>query len=185
MQRRILEPAELSGAALAELKNWLGISRPTEDALLVELLHTGFAMCEAFTGQAPVAQTVEERVPSTAGLSVLVSRPVIAFVGAVAVSESGTLVTLDPSIYEFEINSEGAASFHLREEVEGQAVSVRISVGLATTWSDVPAPLKQGIIRLCAYYYRDRDQTGEAKAMSSPPATVSALWRPWQKLRLT
>ena len=75
-------------------------------------------------------------------------------------------------------------TFRLLEDVEGQAIAVRVRVGMTGLWDEIPGPLRQGIIRLCAYYYRDRDRTGGDKISSLPPASVSALWRPWQMVRL-
>lgn len=185
MQRRIVEPADVGGQALAELKNWLGITRQNEDALLTDLLRSSIAMCEAFTGQAPLSQLIEERVPTRAGLYTLSSRPVASFAIAEIVEQSGIRNMLDSEFYEIEIQTSTLVTFRLLDDVEGQAVAVRVRVGLGSAWSEVPAPLKQGIVRLCAHHYRDRDRTGGTKAITAPPASVSALWRPWQLVRLT
>lgn len=67
MERTILQPAVLDGAALAELKHWLGISRPNDDAALIGLIEASLAICEAFTGKMPLAQTVEEIIAPHAG----------------------------------------------------------------------------------------------------------------------
>jgi uncharacterized phiE125 gp8 family phage protein len=185
MQRRIVEPADVSGDALSELKSWLGITRPNEDALLADLLQTGLAMCEAFTGQAPLSQLVEERLSTKSGVSVLSSRPVTSVTGLELVSQEGARAPLAGAQFEAEISPEGALSITLLQDLHGQSVTVIARVGSSDDWNSVPAALKQGIIRLCAHYYRDRDRPGEPGKASSPPAIVSALWRPYQTLRLT
>ncbi len=185
MQRRIVEPADVSGDALSELKSWLGITRPNEDALLADLLQTGLAMCEAFTGQAPLSQLIEERLPVKSGKSALISRPAVSLSNLELVTQNGDRTTIETSQFEVEISSDGCLSITLLQDQQGQSVTATARVGISDDWNSVPAALKQGIIRLCAHYYRDRDRPGEPKKTSSPPAIVSALWRPYQSLRLT
>jgi uncharacterized phage protein (predicted DNA packaging) len=52
--------------------------------------------------------------------------------------------------------------------------------GLSVDWSTSPAPLRQGIVRLVAYFYAHRDAADDA----GPPAAVAALWRPYRRMRL-
>ena len=185
MRRTITEPADVSTDALAELKSWLGITRPNEDALLEDLLRTSIDTCEAYTGQAALSQLIEERIPTDRRHAVLVSRPVTSLVAVEVVAQDGSRNALDPSDFEFSINSTGEASIMLNASVDGQAIAVLVRAGIAATWANVPAALKQGLIRLAAYYYRDRDVTGAGAAANAPPASVSALWRPWRLVRLT
>lgn len=184
MRRTIVEPADVSASALADLKNWLGISRSNEDELLKDLLLSSVALCEAFTGQAPLYQLVEERLPVRAGRYVLGFRPVLSFGGAESVAQSGIRTALALDDFEFTLQPDSTACFELLRDMEGQAIAVRARSGLAGTWDDVPAPLKQGIIRLAGYYYRDRDVPGSAKSANAPPTVVTALWQPWRIMRL-
>jgi uncharacterized phiE125 gp8 family phage protein len=185
MQRRIVELADVSGNALADLKSWLGITRPNEDALLTDLLHMALAMCEGFTGQAPLSQLVEERLPLSIGQSSLTSRPVSSISAVELVLQDADRTELTSSQYEARIEAGGNVTFRQFASLDGQAVVVTSRVGIGETWADVPAPLKQGIIRLCAYHYHDRDRPNDTRKASSPPTSVTALWRPWQDLRLT
>ena len=185
MQRKLVEPADVSGDALSELKSWLGITRPNEDALLADLLQTGLAMCEAFTGQAPLSQLIEERLPTKSGTSVLVSRPAMSFSTLDLVAQNGDRTPVDASQFKVEIDANGSLSITLMQDLQGQNVTATARVGTSGDWQGIPSALKQGIIRLCAHYYRDRDRPGDPKKASSPPAIVSALWRPYQSLRLT
>lgn len=43
-------PPDLSGQPLDELKEWLAITTPGENALLLRLLETGWHVCLQFTG---------------------------------------------------------------------------------------------------------------------------------------
>ncbi|MEP0392317.1 MAG: hypothetical protein ABJ205_10015 [Erythrobacter sp.] len=186
MERKIVEPADVSGSALAELKSWLGITRPNEDPLLTDLLRMALAMCESFTGQAPLSQRIEERLSTSAKQSTLCSRPVTAVSKVEIVSQTGERSELASSQFDAEITSQGELNFRLLDPQDAQAVLVTAQAGIANSWNEVPPPLKQGIIKLCAHHYRDRDRPGDTnKAASSPPTIVSALWSPWQERRLT
>lgn len=184
MRRTIVEPAEVSASALTDLKNWLGISRPNEDELLRDLLRSSIVLCEAFTGQAPLSQLIEERLPVRAGRNVLYFRPVIAFDEAELIAQSGIRTAIGPDAFRFSIENDGSACFELLDDMVGQAIAVRARIGIAVVWDNVPAPLKQGIIRFAAHQYRDRDRPGSNKAPDTPPAIVAALWRPWRVMRL-
>ncbi|MEO1220358.1 MAG: hypothetical protein AAFY42_03260 [Pseudomonadota bacterium] len=185
MQRRIVEPADVSASALAELKSWLGITRPNEDDLLIGLLQAALSMCESFTGQAPLSQLVEERLPVEVGQSMFASRPVLSISKVELLPQNGERVELTPFEFETELQSRGNLIIQLHDDLEGQALVVTATVGLSETWDLIPAPLKQGIIRLCAFHYQERDRQTDSSKHASPPAIVSALWRPWQSPRLT
>lgn len=180
MQRIIVQPPVPGGAALAELKHWLGISRPDEDTALTGLLEASLTICEAFTGVVPLRQTVEEVVPLVAGWQELVSRPVQDLTGATLIAADGTRQTLATpgDVIEWRITS--SACVRLLQPLEGRGVALKLIVGIADDWASLPAPLRQGIIRLAAHHFRDRD----GKAPAVPPASVTALWRPWRSVRL-
>lgn len=180
MQRKIVQPPVLGGAALAELKHWLGINRSDEDAALTGLLQTSLAICEAFTGKAPLRQTVEEIIPISWGWRELVSRPVQALVAVTVIAHDTSRETLDAPGYAVELRTSGSACVRLLQPLEGQGVALQLQVGIADEWATLPPPLGQGIVRLAAHYYRDRDNKGSA----IPPASVTALWRPWRDVRL-
>lgn len=183
MERIIVQPPVLGGAALAELKHWLGICRPDEDAALTGLLGASLAICEAFTGQIPLVQTVEEVIAARSGWQELTARPVRGVTGAALIAADGTrtVLTLPTDILEWRIA--GSACVQLLRPFDGTGVALQLAVGIADDWETVPAPLRHGIIRLAAHHYRDRDR--DAKASSAPPASVAALWRPWRSVRLT
>lgn len=182
MERIIVQPPVTGAAALAELKHWLGISRPAEDAALVALLEASLAICEAFTGKAPLAQTVEEVIAPVSGWQELTSRPVRDVTGAALIAADGTREAWAIPGDTFELRITDSACVQLLRPLEGRGVALRLVVGIADDWEQVPAALRHGIIRLAAHHYRDRDR--DTKASVAPPACVTALWRPWRSVRL-
>lgn len=183
MQRTIVSGADLTGEALSDLKSWLGISRPNEDSLLEGLMEAGLSLCEAFTGQAPLVQTVEHLISPKYGWKNLASRPVKSLVSVELVAEDGSRTPLDASAFVFDLEAGSSARFELKQNLSGQSIAVQVTAGIAPDWASMPAPLKQGVIRVAAHHYRDRDAPGDRN--SPPPASVAALWRPWRIVRLT
>lgn len=179
MQRSITHPPDLSGTPLAELKQWLGITRDEEDALLLTLLRASLDLCEGFTGLLPLEVQVEERLANETGEQKLISQPVRSLIAVEGLNQAGSGSGLGEDDYTFTIAANGSAVLTLTEDSEAEAVVVRVSAGLAEDWSSLPAPLRQGIIRLAAFYYRDRDRS------EPTPPSVTALWQPWRQMRLT
>jgi uncharacterized phiE125 gp8 family phage protein len=183
MQRTIVQPPMPGDAALAELKHWLGISRPNEDETLAQLLDASFTICEGFTGKTPLRQTVEEIIPLAGGWQELVSRPVREVTGAALIAADGTREVIAALTDALEWRISGSACVQLLRPFEGQGLALQLVVGIAEDWSGLPAPLRHGIIRLAAHHFRHRDGTGETSASGVPPASVTALWRPWRDVR--
>ena len=184
MQRTIVQPADLTGAALADLKSWLGITRPVEDGRLVDLLQASVDLCEAFTGQAPLAQTVEERFAPAVGRHVLSVRPVQSVASVELIAEDRSRSTMNADDFRVQFSGRGAVSLDIMRDREARAIAVRVVAGIADDWASMPSALKQGVIRMAAHHYRDRDRDTEADRSAPPPASVAALWRPWRSLRL-
>ena len=65
-----------------------------------------------------------------------------------------------------------------RQVKEGRLL-VSGTAGLASEPNGVPEPLRQGILRLIAHLFATRDGSG-----GEPPAAVTALWRPYRRMRL-
>ena len=180
MQRAIVEAPDLSGAALLQLKQWLGITRDNEDAQLIGLLQAALDMCEAFTGQFALEVEVEEALPPSGAWQRLASRPVTAILAADLVGRDGSRTTLASGSYEVDIDTQGVGCFRSRPLNDAQSIRVRARAGVAADWLSLPDALKHGIIRLAAHHYRDRDMTESL----SPPASITALWRPWRLMRI-
>ncbi len=180
MLRTITMPADLATTALDDLKGWLGITRPNEDALLADCLSASLALCEAFIGQMPIEQEIGEGFAPVAGWQCLTSRPVRALVSANSVAPDGTTAPIEPASFDFRINATGVGAIRFSGLPTGRTALVTVRAGIAADWSAMPAPLRQGIIRLAAFHYRDRETGRDA----TPPASVTALWRPWRVLRI-
>jgi len=155
--------------SLGEVKAYLRIDGAEEDALLAGLVRTAAALCEAFTGQVLIAEARNETIVADGEWHRLAATPVRSFEGA--------FVGEDAAAFDSLTDASGDGWVHISG---GKAARVAVEAGLAEDWNGVPEPLRQGIVRLTAHLYANRDAAGDA----GPPAAVAALWRPWRRMRL-
>ncbi len=181
MQRVILSPATLPSSALAELKQWLGITTTRDDAPLSALLRAALQTCEAFTGRAPIEMQCEEVLRAETGWQSLATRPVTAITALDGLTAQAERFILTPGTYDFELDADGRGRVRLTQPGAAVNLAVRFTAGIADQWDDLPDGLRHGMMRLAAHQHRERDGQGAAPI---PPASVAALWRPWRRMRL-
>jgi uncharacterized phiE125 gp8 family phage protein len=186
MSMEMTEPPALP-VPLAEVKAFLRIGTSEEDALLAGLVRGAAETCEAFTGRALVARDLAEILPATSAWTRLGAAPVLAIEGVAALDFYGEATALAAEAYAIDIDSAGDG--WVRVTMPGAATRVRVaySAGMAQDSGRLPEALRHGIVRLAAhlYTYRDHDPGAGAGARGAgPPASVTALWRPWRRLRL-
>jgi uncharacterized phiE125 gp8 family phage protein len=175
-------PAE----ALVQAKALLRAGDAGEDALIEALLASAAALCERFTGQAVFARGFRETVGGEVGSARrshgwrrLARTPVRSIATVEAIGTDGAATPLAPADYAIDIDSNGDGWFRTAQPRERMRIS--FEAGLAAGWEDVPEALRQGILRLAAHLYTFRTDAG---AQAEPPAAVTALWRPWRRLRI-
>lgn len=182
MKRAIVTPAVLPPSALAELKQWLGITTAHDDALLSSLLEAALDICEAFTGIMPLETQAEEILAVTGGWQALSTQPIQAITSVEAIDSDGARTTISTNDYEVELDEGGAGLIRATSPVTARRLAVRFMAGLAPDWDSLAESLRHGIMRLAAHQHRERDSSGPGPL---PPASVAALWRPWRRMRLT
>ncbi|TMJ18689.1 MAG: hypothetical protein E6G92_02275 [Alphaproteobacteria bacterium] len=171
----VIEEPPAPAAALAEVKAYLRIGHDGEDALLAGLIGAAGEACEAFTRRALMVRELIETLPGTGAWTRLGAAPVMA-ITAVAAGD----VPLAPGDYAVDIDSAGEGWVRLLRPIEAGRVSVAYRAGMAADPGRLPEALRHGIVRLAAHLYTIRDGGGPRE----PPAAVTALWRPWRRLRL-
>ena len=179
--RAILVQPALAPGALEELKNWLAISGPREDASLSALLAASVEICEAFTRQMPLECQCEELLPALHDWQMLRTMPVQAITGIYGVGPAGDRQELAAGSYAIDLIVDGSAKVRLLSPAVAGTIAVRFTAGIAVDWASLPAGLRHGIVRLAAHNFRQREADGGKPV---PPASVAALWNPWRRLRL-
>ncbi|MBT2135110.1 phage head-tail connector protein [Croceibacterium sp. LX-88] len=181
MNRAIITPAALTGAALDDLKDWLGITTARDDTALEQLLRTALETCEAFTGQMPLTTLCEEVLPVSRNWQSLATTPVQSISAVEGIALDGTRQVLAPQDYALDLAPGGGALVRTLRAGPAKRVAVRFTAGMAATWHAVPDGLRHGLLRLAAHHYRQRE-SGATEPV--PPAAVAALWRPWRRVRV-
>lgn len=166
--------------ALDDVKSYLRIVTGEEDALLAALARTASDTCEAFTGRALIARALEETLPASPAWTRLGVAPVISIAGVAALAEDDSATPLAAAAYAIDIDAAGEGWARVLAADGPRRVRVAYFAGMAGDPNGVPEALRHGIVRLTAHLYAHRDDAGEA----GPPAAVTALWRPWRRLRL-
>lgn len=166
--------------ALAELKAFLRISVDEEDALLSGFLRAAAEQCEAFTDRALIERTVEELVAASGDRIRLTAGPVRGIDSVAAIDEAGEATPLDEAAVTTEIDAAGEGWVRPNAGTDAKRLRVTYRAGMAADRNGVPEMLRHGIVRLAADHYLRRGEAQDA----GMPAAVTALWRPWRRLRL-
>lgn len=167
-------------AALPELKDWLRLENGTDDAALRRVLAAAMDHAEAFCGQVVLQRAGIETVRAGTDWRRLVATPLVSVSAALKLAGDGSAVAL--ALSDYAIDRDGSGDAYLRL-VQGQAgqdgalVELHLVAGLAASWAGLPDGLRQGVLRLAAHLFIEREADG-------PPAIVAALWRPWRRMRL-
>jgi hypothetical protein len=125
------------------------------------------ALCEQFVGQVLVARDVREQVPPSSTWQRLTHIPV---------QSIDAVVGCHVGEFAVDIDSSGDGWVRITAPVEGP-VEVQYRVGMASTFDEVPEPLKAGIERMAGHLV--------SNPQGGPPAAVTALWRPYRRVRVS
>jgi uncharacterized phiE125 gp8 family phage protein len=170
-------PAAALAAARESAKAYLRCAGSDDDAMIERLAAAGFALAEAFTGCALIARDWAATVPAGRGWQRLDMAPVMAIAGVTGLDAAGGAVPIDVSAYAIDLDARSEG--WVRGRAPGVALlRVGYRAGLAEGWDDLPGGLAQGLVLLIAHGFDART------AALPPPAAVTALWRPWRRVRL-
>lgn len=157
---------------LDEAKAFLRVETVGEDAVIARAVASATGLCEAFLGQPLIRREVVESVRANGMWQRLGAAPVAAVTG---VAEAGGAAL---PVADYAIDIDAAGDGWVRVTGRSGAVRVSYQAGLAADANAVPAAIAQGVTRLAAHLYANRD------AVAQPPASIAALWRPFRRLRL-
>lgn len=169
----------LPAVTMSEAQAYVRIETGEEEAVLAALIRTASAVCEEFLNRVVVARDFELDVPPRESWERVPLTPVRTIASVEAVDTTGVATPLPSSGYAIDIDSSGDGWVRLCEAIDGSRVRVSGSAGMASSENEVPEPIRQGVLRLVAHLFTSRDGPG-----GDPPAAVTALWRPYRRLRL-
>lgn len=167
-------------AAREAMKAFARIEQTHEDGLIGTLCGTALLLCEAFCGRIGVAREAVETLPASSEWRRLGAQPVRAITQVEGLPADGAAFALAVDAYQLDIDANGAGWVRVTQPGAAGQVRVTYEAGLASGWEGLPAPLRQGAVRLAVHLYTHRDDGREGP----PPAAVAALWRPWRRVSL-
>ena len=159
---------------LSEAQAYLRVETGEEEALLAGLIRTASGLCESFLNQVLIARDFSAELPASGKWERLPMTPVKSITGVVAID--GTPLASGSHEVDIDFNGDG----WVRVTSSGvPRVRVTGTAGIASDPNGVPEPIRQGVLRLGAHLFASRDGPG-----GEPPAAVTALWRPYRRMRL-
>ena len=164
---------------MSEAQAYVRIETGEEEALLAGLIRTASGICEAFINQVVVARDFEVDLPASGSWERLPITPIRAMTSVVTVSVEGATAPLPSSDFTLDVDFAGDGWVRTGSNALASRVRVTGRAGMADDENGVPEPIRQGVLRLVAHLFTSRDgNDGE------PPAAVTALWRPYRRMRL-
>jgi uncharacterized phiE125 gp8 family phage protein len=176
----IAEPA----LSLPEVQAFVRVERGEEEALLAGMLRTATALCEAFINRVLIARPFDETIIVSGQWQRLTLSPVRSIDGVEALAADGTATPLAAAAYAVDIDAVGDGWVRLADASGATRARVSGTAGMASGTNEVPEPLRHGILRLVGHLFASRDGGGVRGPGSEPPAAVTALWRPFRRMRL-
>jgi uncharacterized phiE125 gp8 family phage protein len=164
---------------LNEAQAYVRIETGEEEPLVAGLIRTASALCEAFINQIVVARPFEQDLPASGAWERLSVTPVRSITEVASVDTLGATNPLASDAYSIDIDFAGDGWVRLSSGIPEGRVRVVGTAGIADNENGVPEPIRQGVLRLVAHLFTVRDGEG-----GEPPAAVTALWRPYRRMRL-
>ena len=171
--------AALPIVTLSEAQAFLRIETGEEEALLAGLVRTASALCEAFINQIVIVRDFQLDLPASGAWERVPLTPLRSIAAVDGVDQSGNAAPLGASAYTIDIDSSGDGWVRAMQPDGVTRVRVAGTAGMADDENGVPEPIRQGVLRLVGHLFTNRDGDG-----GEPPAAVTALWRPYRRLRL-
>ncbi|RMD64395.1 MAG: hypothetical protein D6826_02505 [Alphaproteobacteria bacterium] len=198
LKLRLEVPPAALPVALGEVRAHLRLDddQVLEDALLLGMVRVATDACEAFTRRALMTRTwtlVRDRWPDEdTGVVTLPRPPLQSVVDVRTIDEAGTQTVWSASNYVVDtaavpgrlIAHAGRAFPHPGRR--GAGIEIRFVAGYGDAPGDVPAPLRDGILRFVTWIFEHRgDAVVPTAGVDAARASgAAALWRPFIVPRL-
>jgi uncharacterized phiE125 gp8 family phage protein len=171
-------PAAVLAAARDAAKAHLRLSGTSEDAVLERHAAAALTLAEAFTGLALIVRPWTSHVAASGEWRPIDVAPVRAITAVEGVTANGGTMPLGVGDHGVDIDAAGEARVRVARAPDLRHGRVTVEAGLVVDWAALPPPIAHGVIILTAHLFEARH--GDR----APPAAVSALWRPWRRLRV-
>jgi len=159
---------------LAEAQAFTRMETGEEEALIAGLIRSASALCEAFLGQVVIERGFAEQLAASFEWQTLNVAPVRSID---TVTKDGA--ALPAESFATDIDASGRGWIRLTQAGVAGTIEVSGTAGMAAERNAVPEPIRQGVLRLASHLFTARDGDG-----GGIPAAVTALWRPYRRVRV-
>ena len=159
--------------AVAAVKAVIRVASADEDDLIAAFVETALGLAERFLGQVTIARTMRESLVVTGRWQRIGAAPV----RAITRVETVAGVALATTAYAIDIDPQGEGWVRGTDGGSGTRIVV-FDAGMASDWTGVPGPIRQGVVLLAAHLFDAREHA------TPPPLAVTALWRPFRRIAL-
>jgi uncharacterized phiE125 gp8 family phage protein len=173
-----IDPLSLDGAMLDEARAYLRLENEEEDAPFAAILLAAMAQAENYLGQLLLRRAVREILPISSAWQRLHGSPFVSVSGATGIPAEGASFAL--SQFSIDVDARGDGWLRVKEPGAAGRVELAYQAGLAGSWATLPEAIRLGVLRLAAHYHAHRDDPGDG----GMPEAVTALLRPWRRVRL-
>ncbi len=184
-----LTPPALEPVSLAQARDFLRLDATTEDELLATLITAARLLIEASAGRMLIAQhwrVVLDRWPIGGQIRLPLS-PVSAITAARVYDGLGVARPVEPASLTLDALADPPAVRLVGEVPEiGRArgaIEIDVVAGFGAAAEDVPAPLRQAVLRLAARWFERRGDLVEGQG-GALPGEIAALVAPHRRPRL-
>lgn len=194
MTLHTLTPSGAEPVSLGRAKEFLRVEHEAEDELIAGLIAASRERVEAWTGRALIARTLREtldgwdapgRLSRDGRAFALAAPPLISVASVTLYGADGAASVWDADNYFVDAQADPGRIALTRDRAfprpgRGTAgIEIVFEAGYGQEPEDVPAGLREAVLRLTADGYENRE--GEGRGF---PASVIALLAPWRRARL-
>ncbi len=186
MSLTLLSPPAAEPVTLADLKAHLRVTSDDEDALITGLAVAAVRALEARGGLALMPQQWRLALDAAPEETLFLPLSPVSAIDAVAVIDgAGDPQEVSPSLYDAVLGTGArlrpAGPWPLPAPKVG-GVHIDFTAGYEDAEA-VPAPLKQAVLTLAAFFFETREAAGETR-IYAVPRSVDALIAPYKEARL-
>lgn len=198
MALTLTAPPAVEPVSLSDAKAWLRAGHGDEDGLINDLIASARARIESEIGLALITQswrwTLDAwpvRRLSACGQAVSFPlRPLLSVEALRTFDRDSASTSVDPAEYRVEGGEPGrliaVLPFSLpRPERAAGGIEIDFTAGFGASGDDVPAPLREALLRLVSDAYSNVERAQSARrGEGGLPESIEALLRPWRRARL-
>ncbi|MBI1264728.1 MAG: hypothetical protein GC187_08335 [Alphaproteobacteria bacterium] len=198
MTLHLLSPPAAEPVSVDDAKTWLRITQTEEDNLLGGAIRAARERVEALTGRALIARGLREtlddwpraRTDGRSGAVRLPAPPLISVEAVRIYGAAGAPELWSADEYQVDTRSDPGriiplAPFSLpRPGRRAAGIEIDFTAGYGLAPEDVPAPLREAVLRLAAHAYGGRLAPEAERGEGALPDGVAHLIRPYTRVRL-